>query len=71
MEDPTFKKTILNEPSIAEALYIFCIMWSLGAVIEDSHRPDFDLYVKELSNLTFKQNVDANEQVSANQLPSG
>ncbi|CAL6054637.1 Dynein_heavy chain [Hexamita inflata] len=71
LEDPTFKKTILNEPSIAEALYIFCIMWSLGAVIEDSHRPDFDLYVKELSNLTFKQNVDANEQVSANQLPSG
>lgn len=68
---PPIKITILNDPVICEALYIFCLVWSLGACIDDLDKPEFDLYLKELSNLTFKQNVDISEMIGATQLPSG
>lgn len=61
----------MNDPVICEALYIFCLVWSLGACIDDQDKPEFDLYLKELSNLTFKQNVDIAEMIGATQLPSG
>lgn len=66
-----FKRTSLNDSSTAEALYIFCLMWSLGAALDEESREEFDIYVKELSNLTFKQNVEATEKIQTNQLPAG
>lgn len=66
-----FQMTDLNDPTLCEGLFIFSLVWSLGACIADSDRIDFDMYLKELSNLTFKTNVEVNEYVSCSQLPQG
>lgn len=68
---PPIKVTILNDPIVCEALYVFCIVWSLGACICDADKSEFDAYLKEISNMSFKQNVDISEMINSSMLPSG
>lgn len=60
----------MADPQILEAVFIFCVVWSLGAcIVQRPDAPDrdrFDAFVKRLANMSM---VDG-ERVSATQLPA-
>ena len=66
-----FKMTILNDAVILEAFMLFCIVWSIGACVDEKERINFDSYLRELSGLPMKSGVATNEQVSASHFPGG
>ena len=66
-----FKMTVLNDAVILEAFMLFCIVWSIGACVDEKERTNFDSYLRELSGLPMKSGVATNEQVSASHFPGG
>jgi len=60
----------MQDPQILEALFIFCCVWSIGAVIvqrpEYTDRDRFDAFIKHLASVGL---VDG-ERVAATQLPA-
>ncbi len=61
--------TEATDPPLVEAVFIFGLMWSLGAHLLGDSRTEFDLMVKEVSGLTMQPGEDS--QVPCGQLPSG
>eukprot|EP00702_Spironucleus_salmonicida_P008256 EST49547.1 Dynein heavy chain [Spironucleus salmonicida] len=66
-----YKASILNDPLILEALFLFCIIWSIGAGVDEHERGNLDSYLRELSGLPMKSGVATNETVSASHFPGG
>lgn len=54
-----------------EALFIFTLVWSIGGLIHDQDRTNFDLYLRELSGLPLKSGISVAETVSSSHLPGG
>lgn len=60
----------MADPQVLEALFVFCVMWSIGACVvqrpDAADRDRFDQFLKRLANMSM---VDG-ERVSATQLPA-
>ena len=68
---PSFRFSDLNDPMTLEALFIFTLVWSIGGLIHDQDRTNFDLYLRELSGLPLKSGISVAETISSSHLPGG
>eukprot|EP00003_Mantamonas_plastica_P006673 TRINITY_DN1548_c0_g5_i2.p1 TRINITY_DN1548_c0_g5~~TRINITY_DN1548_c0_g5_i2.p1 ORF type:complete len:3052 (-),score=1213.08 TRINITY_DN1548_c0_g5_i2:66-8516(-) len=58
----------VTDPSSLEAVFIYCVMWSLGGALIDESRVKFDSFVKKVSDLVIVDNPDLT--VGTGQLPA-
>lgn len=68
---PVFKLNSLNDPTVLEALFIFCLIWSIGAAVHENERSNIDTYIRELSGLPMKSGITTTDNIPAAQLPGG
>ncbi|TNJ29738.1 IAD-1alpha dynein heavy chain [Giardia muris] len=68
---PQFRFSSLTDPMIVEALFIFALVWSVGALVHEQDRTAFDMFLRELSGLPVKFGVGVQETVLASHLPGG
>jgi len=55
----------ITDPSLLEAIVVFCIVWSMGASLLEPARPAFDKFLKDLSGMA----VSSGKSVGVGSLP--